>query len=260
MIIYKTTNLINNKIYIGQDSYNNPNYLGSGNSILTAIKKYGRENFKKEILEFCKTKEELNKREEFWIKELDSYNFNVGYNLSEKGVGSRKGYTHSEETKKKMSEDRLGKPKSEEFKKKIKGQKRTKEVKKQMSISRLILTKKDIEGIIFLLNNTKLTLKSIGEIYNVSDILIYEIKANKSFYNKHYNFFYEENLNNLRGYKYSKEQIEEVLNLLKENLSNKKIEEKTKVDSSVVSEFKFNKSTYNKLYNLWYNNLKININ
>ena len=54
MIIYKTTKLINGKFYIGQDSYNNPNYVGSGFILLKAIKKYGRHNFEKIILESCK--------------------------------------------------------------------------------------------------------------------------------------------------------------------------------------------------------------
>ena len=41
MIVYKTTNLINGKIYIGKDMKNNPNYLGSGTILRRAIKKYG---------------------------------------------------------------------------------------------------------------------------------------------------------------------------------------------------------------------------
>jgi len=44
MIIYKTTNLINGKYYIGKDKYNNPSYLGSGFILYQAIKKYGKEN------------------------------------------------------------------------------------------------------------------------------------------------------------------------------------------------------------------------
>jgi hypothetical protein len=81
MIIYKTTNLINGKIYIGQDSKNNPKYLGSGKIIKLAIKKYGKENFKKEILEYCDTFAELNDREIFWIFNLDSQNKKIGYNI-----------------------------------------------------------------------------------------------------------------------------------------------------------------------------------
>jgi hypothetical protein len=41
MIIYKTTCLINGKIYVGQDSKNNPDYLGSGIYLNRAIKKHG---------------------------------------------------------------------------------------------------------------------------------------------------------------------------------------------------------------------------
>jgi hypothetical protein len=65
MIIYKTTNLINGKIYIGKDSKNNSKYLGSGLLLKRAILKYGKENFKKEILEECSSIEELNQREIF---------------------------------------------------------------------------------------------------------------------------------------------------------------------------------------------------
>jgi len=42
MIIYKTINLINGKIYIGQDFYNNSEYFGSGILINKAINKYGK--------------------------------------------------------------------------------------------------------------------------------------------------------------------------------------------------------------------------
>ena len=45
-VIYKTTNLITGKIYVGQDSRDNPQYLGSGIILSYAIKKYGKENFK----------------------------------------------------------------------------------------------------------------------------------------------------------------------------------------------------------------------
>jgi hypothetical protein len=51
-IIYKTTNLINGKYYIGRHSTENINdgYLGSGVALRNAIKKYGKENFKREII------------------------------------------------------------------------------------------------------------------------------------------------------------------------------------------------------------------
>ena len=51
---YKTTNIINEKFYYGVHSSDkdNDNYLGSGKLLLKAIKKYGRENFKREIIQF----------------------------------------------------------------------------------------------------------------------------------------------------------------------------------------------------------------
>jgi group I intron endonuclease len=88
MIIYKTTNLLNGKIYIGQDRNNNKNYLGSGKLLKKAIKKYGKDNFKKEILEECQTEEELNDREVFWISQYNSTNRDIGYNISD---GSKEG-------------------------------------------------------------------------------------------------------------------------------------------------------------------------
>lgn len=85
MIIYKTTNLINNKFYVGKDKHNNPFYLGSGKILKEAIKKYGKENFLKEVLEICETIEEMNERESFWIQKLNATN--IGYNIALGGEG-----------------------------------------------------------------------------------------------------------------------------------------------------------------------------
>ncbi len=86
MIIYKTTNTINGKFYIGKDKHNNPNYLGSGKRLNDAIKCYGKENFKKEVLEHCGTYEQMSEREIFWITELESLH-PKGYNLTLGGDG-----------------------------------------------------------------------------------------------------------------------------------------------------------------------------
>ncbi len=115
MIIYKIINLINGKIYVGQDMYNNPEYFGSGKIITKSIKKHGRENFIKEILEECLSLEELDKREIFWIKNLNSTNRLIGYNICEGGKSYRTmrgennprfGVKLSEETKDKIREKR----------------------------------------------------------------------------------------------------------------------------------------------------------
>jgi len=84
-LLYKTINLINGNSYIGQHSTDDieDGYLGSGNDIKEDIGKYGKENFKREILFYCKTKEDLNilEREfvdEEFVSRLDTYNINIG--------------------------------------------------------------------------------------------------------------------------------------------------------------------------------------
>ncbi len=91
MVIYKTTCLVNNKIYIGQhqcgkNCKNKCSYLGSGSYFSSAIKKYGKKNFIKEILEEnIKTFKALDKREKYWIKKFDANNPDIGYNLTPGG-------------------------------------------------------------------------------------------------------------------------------------------------------------------------------
>lgn len=87
MIIYQTTNLLNGKKYIGKDSHNNPNYLGSGVLLKEDIKKYGKENFKKEILEYCDTDEDLTIRETYWINYFKAIQSNMYYNLVDFSAG-----------------------------------------------------------------------------------------------------------------------------------------------------------------------------
>jgi hypothetical protein len=87
MIIYKTTNLINGKIYIGKDVKNNSNYYGSGKILKQAIKKYGKENFKKEILVECFSKSELELEEIEQINKYSSNDPNIGYNITNGGSG-----------------------------------------------------------------------------------------------------------------------------------------------------------------------------
>jgi hypothetical protein len=82
-----TINLINGKKYIGIDSNNDPSYLGSGLYIKESIKKYGRENFKKEILEVCQSKQDLQDREKYWILFYDAVKSDDFYNIHEGGTG-----------------------------------------------------------------------------------------------------------------------------------------------------------------------------
>lgn len=89
--IYITTNNINGKRYIGQRKYDKQGkwkeYLGSGINITRAIKKYGSENFSKEIIEECKSKKELNEKEIFWIEFYNAVESNEFYNIARGGDG-----------------------------------------------------------------------------------------------------------------------------------------------------------------------------
>lgn len=87
MIVYKTTNLVNGKIYIGKDTKNDSSYLGSGMLLTKAIQKYGKESFVKEILEECKDQLTLAEREKRWISLLNATDRKIGYNITEGGVG-----------------------------------------------------------------------------------------------------------------------------------------------------------------------------
>lgn len=87
-IIYKTTNLINGKIYVGQrlikdQSTLDDKYLGSGGRHLKrAFKKYGLENFKREVLHhiFIPNQKAVDALEKHYIKKHDSTNLSIGYN------------------------------------------------------------------------------------------------------------------------------------------------------------------------------------
>lgn len=138
---YKTTNLINGKYYYGIHSTNklNDGYIGSGRVFISAVKKYGKENFKKEIIADYPTRKEASDHEKLVVTpeliELDEcYNFKSG---GENGIvfstehrqkmrNSHIGNKHSEETKLKISiaqkgekGNNFGKKASEETKAKL---------------------------------------------------------------------------------------------------------------------------------------------
>jgi group I intron endonuclease len=109
MYIYKTTNCINGKVYIGKsEKLFNKNYYGSGILLEKAIKKYGKSNFKIEVLEELFTIDELNEREKYWIE----YYSGNSYNLAEGGTGGWTTKHYSSEQKevysKLLSSKRIG--------------------------------------------------------------------------------------------------------------------------------------------------------
>lgn len=103
--IYKITNLINGKIYVGQHNGTNKKYFASGTLINRAVNKYGIDNFKREIIvEGDFTIEELNELEIKYIKQFKSYCHDfpdIGYNLTTGGEGVARRII-SDETREKM--------------------------------------------------------------------------------------------------------------------------------------------------------------
>jgi group I intron endonuclease len=87
MEIYKITNTLNGKIYIGKDTTSDPKYYGSGLLIRRSIEKYGIDNFTKEIIDITEDYDELSDKEKYWIKQYNSTNPEIGYNISEGGDG-----------------------------------------------------------------------------------------------------------------------------------------------------------------------------
>lgn len=115
--IYKTTNNINNKIYIGQHKGEefDFNYKGSGFLLNKAIKKYGKENFSCEVLLYCPDKKSLDTHEIYYITKYKSNDPKIGYNIANGGQGGDLG----EAVRKKISASLKGRPKSEEHRKKL---------------------------------------------------------------------------------------------------------------------------------------------
>ena len=120
--IYRITNKINGKTYIGQHKYKklNDSYMGSGIHLKSAQKKYGMENFTKEILySRIQYKETADDMERFAIAKERAVG-KAEYNIADGGYGGGfKGRKHSDETKRKISYASKGKPKSEEAKRKM---------------------------------------------------------------------------------------------------------------------------------------------
>jgi len=156
MIIYKATNLINGKVYIGQTKSqlvrrkNQHIYTAMHSSKLyfhNAIRKYGKDNFDWSVVRVCDNIDEMNVFEQYYILYYDS--MNNGYNLTSGGLN----WIRTKETRRKLSLANSHRKLSEESKKKIgdanRGNKHTNNAKKKISdASKLMHREKVKNGII----------------------------------------------------------------------------------------------------------------
>lgn len=85
--IYKITNNVNGKTYVGQHKYAdiNDNYIGSGIMLQKAYMKYGLENFSKEIITTCSDQLSANVLEKYYIDKERKTNTNGCYNIADGG-------------------------------------------------------------------------------------------------------------------------------------------------------------------------------
>ena len=123
--VYITTNMITGQKYIGKHSTANKSskYLGSGTRLLLAIKKYGKENFSKEVISSHETEAEAYLAEDAMIDTLNAVDSDDFYNIVKGGRGGgyerkigprpeskiRRGWNHTDEAKQKISEAHKGK-------------------------------------------------------------------------------------------------------------------------------------------------------
>jgi len=116
-IVYNIKNKLNGKVYRGIHSTNNLNdgYIGSGKLLIRSINKYGLENFERTILFDYSTRKEASDKE----RELVTENFcnsNMTYNIQ---TGGQNEYIVSDDTRKKLSIAQMGKSHTEETKRKM---------------------------------------------------------------------------------------------------------------------------------------------
>lgn len=128
MIIYKITNLTNNKIYIGKtvlslerrmQQHLSKSKKNTTMLISRAIAKYGIQNFKVEQIDSSNNESELNKLERYWIDFYHSNDLTIGYNLTGGGDGGDiiKNLPNKEEIYSRRADSNRGKKRSAEFKK-----------------------------------------------------------------------------------------------------------------------------------------------
>lgn len=193
--IYLIKNIVNNKIYIGQsidirrrwlehlrsgqpEKYSIKSERDTNTPIHKAMQKYGVENFFITILEEC-SKDLLDIREQYWILKLSSNIKSIGYNI---GNGGQKNFS-------------------------LKGE----------NHSQAKLTQKDVDKIILLLEQNKLSFQDIANKFHVSRSTICMINTGKTWCNKNLNYPIRKEFFNLKGENNASAKItdEEVLEIRK---------------------------------------------
>jgi group I intron endonuclease len=149
--VYKITNTVNGKIYIGKSIDPKARWRRHVSAAKTkskaqffylqaSINKYGEDCFSMEIIDKCETAEEAYNKEIYWISHYNSNNKKIGMNLTAGGDGTL-GHTVSAEAREKMSKANKGRKMPEWLRQKIiavnTGIVRSEETRKKMSVHQI---------------------------------------------------------------------------------------------------------------------------
>jgi group I intron endonuclease len=183
--IYTITNLKNNKFYLGsssdiykrwQEHINDLNSNRHINSLLqNAWNKYGKENFKFEIIKIIMDNTQLLSEEQIFLDKLTPYNKSVGYNLAINASSPMRGKKHTKEAIKKQIINQSGENHWNY------GNHLYKEHKEKISISLGGLSIEQEKILIEECENRNLQIKEICKKYNIAKTTIYRIFKRHNF-------------------------------------------------------------------------------
>lgn len=251
--IYKITNIVNGKVYVGQTinfskrqkdhlyrliskKHRNP-YLQK------AFNKYGKDNFKIELITKCEV-EKLDELENHYINEYDSMNKKYGYNLV---TGGNEYRVFSEDVKRRMSLKKKGIKFTDEHKKRISESRKGIVYSKEI-IEKGLLTKKEklvhvgeknpnaliSDDIAEKIINELIENKSVNEIadkFYVSVDVVNNILYNKSY--KHIMTNIRDSLK-CRNTNLNESKIERAIQMYSEGISQNKISQELKISRNTL--------------------------
>lgn len=250
--IYMRENLVTGQRYIGQHYYPKEgidySYKGSGLLLNEDIKKYGEENFSYNYIDVGYSKEDLNRKEMFWIKYYNTFENPIHYNLSEGGDGFSseqvKQLWKNEEYRTKMSDvislTMKEKWKDPSYRKSMVEKHNTEEYKQNLSEN--VKTQ-------WLTRDQSKRLENLRKATSSED---WKEKHRKSAKKRYENDDYRLKMKQLmqkRGYDQQKEKYTIIKNYLYQNISFKDISLKTNIGyHTVINVIKrFNLEEYNRL-------------
>lgn len=223
LIIYKVTNLINRKVYIGlttkslkirKGQHLHDAFKKNNNCIFhKALRKYGELNFLWEVIDFANSLKELEEKEVNWISHYNSFIHDKNSNGYNSTIGGQCGSSrHSEETRKKISEIQRNKG----------GHK---------------LTEDDVIHIKSLIKDGDLVYSEIAKMFNVSEASITKIKNGDNWVHV------GEDVSRVKRTKIggailNEELVKEIKLLLKHGIEQKEIAKRYVVASETISAIK----------------------